>query len=155
MNTNPDPSEPEDLDGGNSNVVQRVGDQVRRTSGPWTPTIHTLLAALRDAGIREVPQPFGIDDEGRELLSFIPGTVANYPLPDWVWSDSILIEASSLLRRMHDATLDVGFDDAIWQTQSHEPQQVICHNDFAPYNMVFEQSRLVGVIDFDTGLMHV
>jgi Ser/Thr protein kinase RdoA (MazF antagonist) len=97
-----------------------------------------------------VPQPFGLDDQGRELLSFIPGTVANYPLPSWVWSDAILEEASTLLRRMHDATQDVRFDGGVWQSAIHEPQQVICHNDFAPYNMVFDQGHLVGVIDFDT-----
>jgi Ser/Thr protein kinase RdoA (MazF antagonist) len=27
---------------------------------------------------------------------------------------------------------------------------VICHNDFAPYNAVFRDGRLRGVIDFDT-----
>jgi thiamine kinase-like enzyme len=27
---------------------------------------------------------------------------------------------------------------------------VICHNDFAPYNCVFNDHRLVGLIDFDT-----
>lgn len=150
MNSTPDASEPEDLTGGNSNIVQRVGDRVRRTAGPWTPTIHKFLAILRAKGISEVPEPFGLDREGREILSFIPGTVANYPVPEWVWSDAILKEASTLLRRMHDATVDTLFDDAIWQTPSHQPQQVICHNDFAPYNMVFDQTHLVGVIDFDT-----
>lgn len=150
MNANPDCTEPENLTGGNSNIVQRVGDRVRRSSGPWTPTVHSLLRTLRDNGIEEVPEPFGVDDEGRELLSFIPGTVANYPLPNWMWSEAILEEASTLLRRMHDATMDVLFDSAVWQSASHEPQQVICHNDFAPYNMVFDQEHLVGVIDFDT-----
>lgn len=150
MNAKTHNSEPENLDGGNSNSVQRVGNRVRRPSGPWTPTVHSLLRILQDNGIDEVPQPFGIDDQGRELLSFIPGTVANYPLPSWVWSDAILFEASSLLRRMHDATQDVRFEGEVWQSAIHEPQQVICHNDFAPYNMVFDQEHLVGVIDFDT-----
>ena len=31
-----------------------------------------------------------------------------------------------------------------------EPCEVICHGDFAPYNCVFDGSRLVGIIDFDT-----
>lgn len=46
--------------------------------------------------------------------------------------------------------MDVRFDSAVWQSSSHEPQQVICHNDFGPYNMVFDQEHLVGAIDFDT-----
>lgn len=109
-----------------------------------------MLTGATGQGRTGVGRAVLVDDEGRELLSFIPGTVANYPLPEWVWSDAILIEASALLRRMHDAMVDTRFDNAIWQTPSHEPQQVICHNDFAPYNMVFDQERLVGVIDFDT-----
>ncbi len=142
--------EPEYLTGGNSNRVERVGDSVRRPSGPWTPTVHSLLRTLRRAGIDQVPEPFGMDDEGREVLSFIHGTVAHYPLPGWVWSDAILEEAAVLLRRMHDASTAARFMSAVWQSPSHDPQEVICHNDFAPYNMVFDNGHLVGVIDFDT-----
>jgi aminoglycoside phosphotransferase (APT) family kinase protein len=101
-------------------------------------------------GISQVPQPFGLDDEGHESLSFIPGEVPNYPLPDWIWSETILDEASSLLRRMHDAAVDVHSEDARWQTPAHMPEEVICHNDCAPYNLVFARGHLVSVIDFDT-----
>src|SRR3712207_5775624 len=38
----------------------------------------------------------------------------------------------------------------MWQLPAHEPAEVICHNDFAPYNMVFTDQRLIGVIDWDT-----
>ena len=31
------------------------------------------------------------------------------------------------------------------------PHEVICHNDFAPYNCVFRDGHLVGIIDFDSG----
>lgn len=39
----------------------------------------------------------------------------------------------------------------MWQLASHEPPEVVCHNDFAPYNMVFDdRHELTGVIDCDT-----
>ncbi|MGC9156175.1 MAG: phosphotransferase [Ferrimicrobium sp.] len=29
------------------------------------------------------------------------------------------------------------------------PSEVICHNDFAPHNLVFDHGQIVGAIDFD------
>lgn len=149
-------SPPEEvLAGGNSTAVVRRGDTVRRTAGPWTPTVHALLRHLRAHGITEVPEPLGTDEQGREVLSYLPGDVANYPLPLWVWDESVLRDAGVLLRRVHDAS--VGFlaaGDApappIWQSAPHEPAEVVCHNDFAPYNLVFRDGVVVGLIDFDT-----
>jgi Ser/Thr protein kinase RdoA (MazF antagonist) len=146
-----DESEPEEpLAGGNHSTVSRVGDTVRRTAGPWTPTIHALLRHLRTAGVTEVPEPFGIDDQGREILSFRPGEVGNHPLPSWLWTEEILVQAGTLLRRVHDASR--GFDPAgaVWQLPGHEPAEVICLNDVAPYNMVLESGRIVGLVDLDT-----
>jgi len=139
----------EELAGGNSSTVARKGDKIYRNAGPWTPTIHKLLNELHRNNIPEVPTAFGIDDQGREVLSFMSGEVANYPLPAWLWSESILNEAFHLMRRMHDAVRVEDFKDSIWQNTPHEPQEVICHNDFAPYNMVFEDGHVVGVIDLD------
>ena len=31
-----------------------------------------------------------------------------------------------------------------------EPYEVICHGELAPYSCIFDGSRLVGLIDFDT-----
>ncbi len=143
----------EPLAGGNSTTVVRRGDTVRRTAGPWTPTIQALLRHLRAQGVTGVPEPLGTDEQGREVLSFLPGDVAHYPLPEWVWDESVLRDAGALLRRVHDAS--VGFLDArtaapVWQTAPHEPAEVVCHNDVAPYNMVFRDGTLVGLIDFDT-----
>ena len=138
------------LPGGNSNRVSRVGGTVRRTAGPWTPTIHALLRRIRERGVTGVPEPLGIDGLGCESLSFIPGEVANYPLPGWLWSEAILEDSARLLRRIHDAVSDFRLPDAIWQVVAHEPAEVICHNDFAPYNLVFRDGDLVGAIDFDT-----
>lgn len=66
------------LPGGNVGGAVHVGDTVRRPAGRWTPTIQRLLGTLADAGIPEVPRPLGLDDHGREVVSYIPGdTVAD------------------------------------------------------------------------------
>jgi hypothetical protein len=138
------------LAGGNSNDVVRVGGTVHRTAGPWTPSVHRLLRTLRAHGITEVPEPLGIDERGREVVSYLPGDVANYPLPDWLWTGEALADAARLLRRIHDAGTHLPNDGDTWQLPAHAPAETICHNDFAPYNMVFRDGVLVGVIDFDT-----
>ena len=138
------------LPGGNMNTVVRVGATVRRTPGFWTPQVHRLLAHLRACGIEAVPAPSGFDDQGREILTFIPGLVGNDPVPAALRTDAVLVSAARLLRRVHDATADVATSwlDG-WQAPIREPVEVICHGDFAPYNCVFDEGKLVGVIDFD------
>ncbi|MGA7149311.1 MAG: aminoglycoside phosphotransferase family protein, partial [Microbacterium sp.] len=137
------------LDGGNSNTVVRAGETVRRIPGSWTPAVHALLRTLRDAGMTEVPEPHGFDEQGREVLSFLPGRVGNYPLPDWLWAPVILDDAGALLRRMHDASVSLVGQDLAWGSPRRESAEVICHNDFAPYNMTFADGRVAGVFDFD------
>jgi hypothetical protein len=104
---------------------------------------------LRAADIAEIPEPLGFDGEGREVLAFLPGTVGNYPLPDWLWSPTILFEAGALLRRMHDASVPLAHLPERWRVPAREPIEVVCLNDVAPYNMVFNHGRLTGIIDFD------
>jgi predicted kinase len=141
----------EKLAGGNMTTVSRIGNTVRRGSGPWTQQVHQLLAHLRAKGIQEVPAPLGFDQNGREVLSYIPGLVGHYPLPAVLRSDEVLVSAARLLRRIHDATEDVAqrWQAGVWQAPVRTPVEVICHGDFAPYNCVFDGERLVGVIDFD------
>lgn len=140
----------ERLAGGNLSVVARVGQTVRRTPGPWTEPVQAWLRHLHEMGFKETPVPLGFDEQGREILSFIPGQVGHDPLPENLRSDEILISAAKLLRRLHDATLEsVLLRLPGWQALVREPVEVICHGDFAPYNCVFEGDTLVGVIDFD------
>jgi aminoglycoside phosphotransferase (APT) family kinase protein len=123
---------------------------VRRTAGPWTDTVHALLRHVRARGVREVPEPLGRDERGREVLSFVAGDVHRYPMPRFMWDDAVLVAAAGLLRRYHDATVDFRPADPCWRLPAHEPAEVVCHNDFAPYNLVFHGRRLAGAIDFDT-----
>jgi hypothetical protein len=137
------------LAGGFNGPVSRVGETVRRSAGPWTPTVHSLLSHLRARGFTLAPRPLGYDERGREVLSYLEGQVPLYPLPEWCWRDSVLVEVARTLRKAHDATLDFHPAEPVWRVTTDEPADVICHNDFAPYNLVFRDGRLTGVIDWD------
>ncbi|ACZ30099.1 aminoglycoside phosphotransferase [Xylanimonas cellulosilytica DSM 15894] len=143
----PDPEEP--LSGGNVNAVVRVGDTVRRTAGPWTPTIHALLAWVRAHGVDRVPAPLGLDAQGREVLGYVPGVVGGWSQDDWTWAPAVLDDAARVLRAWHDATAAFPRDGMRWRMAAHEPAEVICLNDCAPYNMVGGPDGLVGFIDVD------
>jgi hypothetical protein len=133
--------------------ARRIGDEVRRTARPWSASVQAVLHHLQRAGISGVPQPLGFDERGREVVSYVAGEVWNYPLPEVAWRDSTLIATAVLLRCLHDAT--AGFEppsDARWMLAmpSDLPAEVVCHNDFAPYNVVFVDDGPVGVIDWET-----
>ncbi|WP_425954634.1 phosphotransferase [Xylanimonas sp. McL0601] len=137
------------LVGGNVNAVVRAGDTVRRTAGPWTPTIQALLAWVRAHGVDGVPTPLGLDAQGREVLTYLPGVVGQGPEGGWVWPPSVLRDAARLLRAWHDASAGFPRDGAVWRLPAHEPDEVVCLNDVAPYNMVGGDGGLVGFIDVD------
>ncbi len=141
--------EEEPLAGGNMGPVSRRGNEVLRTAGPWTPNVHRLLQLCADAGIEGIPRPLGCTADGRERLSFLPGTVPAYPMPDWVWTPDVLDDAARLLRRLHDASVPLAGVADGWRSPVRQPAEVVCHNDFATYNLVFDEGRLTGVIDFD------
>ncbi|WP_395243164.1 phosphotransferase [Agromyces sp. MMS24-K17] len=129
--------------------VFRIGDTVRRNAGEWTPAVHRLLRELRSHGVDGVPEPLGTDDVGHEILTFIAGeNLASAP-PATLWSEQVLHDAGVMLRRIHDAS--VGLVDAglIWRSPTRHPVEVICHNDFATYNLIVRGGSLAGVIDFD------
>src|SRR5688572_14486361 len=140
------------LTGGNSNQVIKQGNTVVRQTGAWSQFVHALLKHLQTNGFEQAPILIEAT-ENSERLSFIEGEVGNYPLKPDMLSDEILIEAAKLLRRYHDITQDfVVPSDAQFflPVDLTEKWEVICHNDFAPYNLVFREGHIVGIIDFDT-----
>ena len=140
------------LAGGNENVVVQVGDTVRRPVHPWTPAVHALLRQLEAAGFPESPRVLGFDEQGRQILTMIPGEVGNYPMTPAMTTDESLVAAAGMLRRYHEAaTIQPGWGDLPWRYRDPDPDcwEVICHSDVAPYNIVFRDGVPVGLIDFD------
>jgi 8-oxo-dGTP diphosphatase len=139
--------------GGNVGGAVRVGATVRRASGPWTASVHALLRELRGpGGLVEVPRVYGFDERGREVLEYLPGRV---PEPDRETpSEELLGDAMRWLRRFHDAVAGTSLPGP-WRATTSAPGvgELLCHNDFAPYNVAVSTSatgeRLVGVFDWD------
>jgi Ser/Thr protein kinase RdoA (MazF antagonist) len=105
---------------------------------------------LRASGFRCVPEPLGLDERGREIITLLPGRSATYPLPEFMWTDATLTAVAHLLRAFHDAGSSfIPPDGGRWQWPTEQPTEVVCHNDFGPYNLMFEDERLTGVIDLD------
>jgi hypothetical protein len=148
------PEVEEPLAGGKLNAVVRIGDTVRRPAGPWTPTIHALLRHVRDNGFDLCPEPIGFDDHGREILSYVPGRTVGWalPWPDWVWDEELLASMARATARYHQAAAGFRPDGVVpWQYDAGAlgPDEVVCHDDLAPYNMVFADRSLGCVIDWD------
>jgi hypothetical protein len=138
--------------GGSTSTVVRVGDTVRRNAGPWTPAVHSLLRHLEAVGFTGSPRALGIDERGREVLSYVEGVCGKYPLgPQWV-TDKALTAVATTLRMFHDA--QVGYrppPNAVWRAFGPPPRdaEVICHHDAAPHNMIWRPDGTLALIDFD------
>jgi len=131
--------------------VVRVGDTVRRPVQPWTPTVHALLRHLADVGFACAPRPLGIDDKGREVLTYIEGESGPSGWAKVVGGQG-LRNFARLLRDYHDACRDFAPPPgATWSTGAAAPGagEVICHGDFGPWNVVWRGDRPVGLIDWD------
>jgi hypothetical protein len=141
------------LPGGRTVGAVLVGDVVHKRASPWTPTVHALLRHLERAGFDGAPRALGFDDQGREMLSYLPGrTVGNsFPWPAWVFADTTLVQVGRWLRRVHDATADFTppADERWFIGSVMRPGLVVGHQDAAPYNAVMDGDRLVGFFDWD------
>jgi len=146
-----------ELTGGNMSSVTTDGSIVYKDAKPQSTTIHRLLKHLESYNIRHItaPKALGFDNAGREMLSYVPGnTIEDYPPTDNI-SDRINIvrHTALMLHDFHDATVSfVRTPEDIWflKYDGDLPKEVICHNDFAPYNITFCDNLPIGLIDFDT-----
>lgn len=139
------------LSGGNVNPgVMRVDNTVRRFQTAASPAIHRLLQHLERENCGLCPRFLGIDDHNREILSFIEGDTGFGP--DLWRRDRPLIDTARMLRTYHDASQSyVAQGDEDWAIVFPDPDryEVICHNDFAPYNFIFSDGVPRAVVDFD------
>jgi Phosphotransferase enzyme family len=151
-------SEGEPLIGGSeTRGIVRIGDTVRRPLRPFSLTVQAYLAHLRDAGFAGAPLPLGVDEQGREVLSFVPGVVHRHPVPPEAAGDDVLVALARLIGALHEASAGwVPPPGAVWGGTPAtvgrpvtEPAELVSHRDYATGNVVFRDGLPVALIDFD------
>jgi Ser/Thr protein kinase RdoA (MazF antagonist) len=150
----------ETLQGGNLSLgIARVGNEVHRPTGPWTPAVHALLGHLEREGFDGAPRVLGFDDEGREVVEFLEGTVPwHSDHSRLLGSDDAVRRVGRLLRSFHEAV--AGFpavSDAVWRYPEMQADSmpfagnaglIVCHNDPTAWNLVVGRERWA-FIDWD------
>ena len=112
---------------------------MRRPSHPRAHFVYALLRHLEAVGFDGTPRALGYDDQGRQVLSYLKGSVPHI-LPSNL-SDGHLLSASELVLAFHDATATSPLCDG---------QEVVCHGDLGLHNTVFRGRCAVGIIDWDS-----
>ena len=130
------------LGGRTTHAVVRVGETVRRPPSPNAEFVRSLLRHLEFVGFDGAPRYLGNDESGREIFSYVPGSV---PAELGDHDDRALESAARLIRAYHDATAPL-FGAPSAQKVCIE---VACHNDLSPCNTVFRDGCPVAFIDFD------
>src|SRR4051812_17995484 len=109
--------------------VVRIGETVRRPTGWWTPAVHALLRPLEQTGFGHIPRVLGVDGDGREILTYVPGLSG---ADGWamIVEDEGLTRFARLLRAYHDAVRTFRPADGAAWSHTAEPLQsgeIICH----------------------------
>lgn len=142
----------ESLTGGAINQVTRKGDVVYRTGGPWSAAVLALLDDLRRRGFTHAPAPLGMDEQGREMIAFLPGEPMMRPWRPVMFGDHALVQAAAMLKALHAATVDLAYPEGTeWRTRvaAKIPGQVLRHGDLDPCNTLWSGEILTGLIDWD------
>jgi hypothetical protein len=127
------------LTGGKINAdIVKVNNTVHRIPGPNPSFVHELLSYLESAGFAESPRFLGTDEKGREVLTYIEGTV--YPGSGHKLSDAQLKNTAVLIRRYHDITAGSKLAGGL---------EIVAHGELGPHNTVYKGSKPVGFIDWD------
>lgn len=143
----------ERLTGGNTHdEIVRVGDTVRRPTGAWTPGVHALLHHLEAEGLGGAPRVLGVDELGREILTFVAGDVVYPDHLELIASDEALAEVAGVIRALHDAVASFDGSAYEWSDRGADGSgrgEIVCHNDLAPWNLVRRDDGSWAFIDWD------
>ena len=118
--------------------VTRVGDTVRRSRGWAAERAAAVLSILERLRYPYSPRYLGVDEKGRDILSFVPGSTTDHPEQR---DEASYAAGAVMLRELH--TLTIG---SVVQGE----QGTIIHGDAGPFNTIFRDGMPVCFIDWDS-----
>jgi hypothetical protein len=137
----------------------RIGDTVRRPRSAGADLVEAVLRFLEGVDFDGAPRFLGLDAQGRQTLSFIPGEVAGRPWPNWIADDARIASVARLVRRLDDAMQPFGVPDDLAHDELPDPlgmppsiagpPRFVGHMDITPENVVFVDGQARALIDFD------
>lgn len=138
------------LEGGNtSGPVVRVGDTVRKQWHRGAPAVTHFLHHLNRQGYEGAPRAFGRSLRGDQMLEYVPGTLADRMPP---MTEEELRRLGGMIRRLHDLAAVYRPPSTwtpVWDVViPDEREEIICHHDLAPWNLVRNGERWV-FVDWD------
>jgi len=122
--------------GNNSREVVRVGDTVRRAGDSGSAFAARVLSYLESADYPYAPRFLGVDDHGRDILTYIPGCTTDHPSQR---AEGAYARAGLMLRLLHQATAGHSL------AAGHE---CVLHGDPGPFNAIFQDGIPVAFIDW-------
>src|SRR5215510_8231903 len=134
------PDEEVPLFGGMSTPgVVRVGDTVRRPLGRNADYVHGLLLHFEQCGFEGAPRYLGVDQQNREILSFIDGFAP--PHNGFTLTEDAVRAGARLVREVHDLTHGTPFAAG---------SEVAAHRNLSQPNFVFRDLVPIAIIDWDS-----
>ncbi|WP_378521050.1 aminoglycoside phosphotransferase family protein [Nonomuraea helvata] len=129
----------ERLAGGNNALeVVRVGNTVRRARDGGAAFASRVLTYLESVGYPHAPHYLGIDEHGRDILSFIPGNTTDHPTQRAAGAYAL---GGRMLRDLHEATAGHTLAAAA---------ECVIHGDPGPFNTIFQKGLPVAFIDWSS-----
>jgi aminoglycoside phosphotransferase (APT) family kinase protein len=133
--------------------VRREGDTVVRRPTVRNSGSLALLRHFEDSGCELTPRVLEAS-ERHERLSYLPGTTGYPPLTEALRSEAALVSVAKAARAVHDLSVSFADREAYeWHPlETCRPVrdlEIIGHGDLAPWNIVFEDTAVTGIIDWD------
>ncbi|MBM7774999.1 hypothetical protein JOD54_005203 [Actinokineospora baliensis] len=126
---------PEPLTGGNNaHEVVRIGDAVHRA--PRSDYAAEVLRHLESVGYEYAPRHLGVDDQGRDVLSYIPGETTDHPSQR---APGAYARAGMMLRQLHEVTANHPL------ARDHP---CVLHGDPGPFNTIVRDGLPIAFIDW-------
>lgn len=137
---------------GNLNTIFTDENYVYRPKTSYSFLINNFVQHLNRSGFTYSPT-FIACNESTDVFSYISGNSIDLnELKDIQQHKQLLKALADILKQFHDigSSYINTHSSYFLDYTGNDPLETICHNDIAPYNMLWENHQITGLIDFET-----